>query len=160
SDRIPPVIPPALHRHGAREQGGTIPMNSKALLHGWTMTDTLRWGSMATIALAIFIGTFQIVSDQSGLPYRYWNRYVSSLERKLRGMFIFTPGRLIGIGQLATMFVIIAANLTFDLPMWWLFIVSAAILPTIYIESLRRQRVLKIEDQLDNFILALANALK
>jgi tight adherence protein B len=75
-------------------------------------------------------------------------------------MFIFTPGRLVAYGQLAAIFLVVAAQLTLELPMWWALIVLIIISPSIYLESERRKRVIKIEDQLDNFMLALANALK
>lgn len=120
----------------------------------------LRWGSLVLLTLAIVLVTWHVVSDEAGLPYRYWARYIGSLERKLRSMFVFTPGRLIGIGQFCVAFVILAATLLFDLPMWWALLVVTAIGPTIYIEAERRKRVALIEDQLDSFMLALANALK
>lgn len=122
--------------------------------------NVLRWGSVAVIGLALFVITWCIVADETGLPYRYWARYCASLERKMRSMFIFTPGRLIALAQLAVVFLIIAGQLTFEVPMWWAIILLVMILPTIYLESEKRKRVLKIEDQLDNFMLALANALK
>jgi tight adherence protein B len=126
----------------------------------WTLTDTLKWSGIGILIFAIFIGTLQIVSDESGLPYRYWNRYIAMLERKLRSMFIFTPGKLIAVGQLAAMFVLVAANLTFDIPFWYAGILIIAVGPAVWIEKMRRERITLIEDQLDNFILALANALK
>jgi tight adherence protein B len=122
--------------------------------------DLLRWGSVAAITFGLVISTWAMADDETGLPYRYWARYCASLERKMRSMFIFTPGRLIALGQLAVMFLIIAATLTIDLPMWWLLLAMTAVLPSVYLEVERRKRVLKIEDQLDNFMLALANALK
>lgn len=121
---------------------------------------TLRWSSLAVLAGAIFLATLQIVSDETGLPYRYWQRYLSWLESQLRSMFLFTPGRTIAIGQLFAMFAILVAKVTFDLPLWGVFVLVAAIAPAVYIHYLRKERVQKIEDQLDNFILALANALK
>jgi tight adherence protein B len=128
--------------------------------HAIHVVDLLRWSSLSVIAFAIFIGTWQMAADEQGLPYRYWARYVSSLERKMRGLFIFTPGRLVALGQLAAMFVIMAANLILDLPFWYAIILFVAILPTVYLESEKRKRMTMIEDQLDNFMLALANALK
>lgn len=122
--------------------------------------DVLRWSSVGVIGFALFVGTWSMVADEQGLPYRYWARYTAMLDRRLRTLFIFTPGRLIAIGQLAAMFVIFAANLTFDLPLWWLGMIIAAVGPVIYLESERRKRVTLIEDQLDNFMLSLANALK
>lgn len=126
----------------------------------WTLTDTLKWSGIAIVVFAIFLATLQIVSDESGVLYRYWNRYIAMLERKLRSMFIFTPGRLIAIAQLAAMFVVVSMNLTFELPFWWAVLFFIAVGPAVWIEKMRRERITLIEDQLDNFILALANALK
>ena len=128
--------------------------------HGFHTVDVLRWSSMGVIAFALFIATWSMVADESGLPYRYWARYCASLERKMRSMFNFTPGRLIALSQLAVMFLLFAANLTIEVPMWWAMCLFVAIVPSVYLEMERRKRVLKIEDQLDNFMLALANALK
>lgn len=122
--------------------------------------EALRWGSVAVIGFAMFLATAQMVSDETGLPYRYWARYVAALERKMRTMFIFTPGRVIAIGQLVALFVVFAAFLLFDLPLWWVFMLLILVAPMAYLESERRKRVVLLEDQLDNFILALANALK
>jgi tight adherence protein B len=127
----------------------------------WTLTDTLRWSSLGALTFAIFLGTLQIVSDETGLPYRYWSRYTAMLDGKLRSMFIFMPnGRLIAIGQLAAMFMVFAGYLTFDLPFWWIGMALCMFGPAAWIERMRRERIVLIEDQLDNFILALANALK
>ena len=128
--------------------------------HGFHTLDALKWSSLAVIAFALFLGTWMMAADEQGLPYRYWARYTASLDRRLRTLFIFTPGRLIAIGQLAVMFMIIAMNLTLDVPGWWALLFVAAIAPTIYLELERRKRVTMIEDQLDNFMLSLANALK
>lgn len=122
--------------------------------------DVLKWSSVGVISFALFLGTWQVIADEQGLPYRYWARYTSMLERKMRLLFIFTPGRMIALGQLGVMFLILAANLAFDLPMWWALIAVTAVSPAIYLELERRKRVTLIEDQLDNFMLSLANALK
>jgi tight adherence protein B len=128
--------------------------------HAFHTLDVYRWSSIAALGFALFVGTWAITADETGLPYRYWARYCASLERKMRSMFNFTPGRIVALSQLAVIFLIIAAQLTLEVPMWWAGILLVMIAPTIYLESERRKRVLKIEDQLDNFMLALANALK
>ena len=124
------------------------------------VVDLLRWGSVAAAGFTLLVGTWAIVDDETGLPYRYWARYCGSLERRMRSMFIFTPGRLIALGQLAVMFLIVAANLTIDVPGWYMGILFVAIAPTVYLESERRKRITQIEDQIDGFMLALSNALK
>ena len=129
-------------------------------MRGFETLKLLRFGSVGIIGLALFVGTLCMVADEQGLPYRYWARYCTSLERRMRSMFIFTPGRRIALTQLGVMVVLLAANLAADLPFWWAGCLVVAIAPTLYLELERRKRVLKIEDQLDNFMLALANALK
>ncbi len=128
--------------------------------NGLHTVEVLRWSSLGVITFALFIGTWSMAADENGLPYRYWARYCTSLERKMRSMFIFTPGRLIALSQMAIMFLLFSANLILEVPFWWAMCLFVAIVPTVYLQMEQRKRVLKIEDQLDNFMLALANALK
>ena len=123
-------------------------------------TQSLKWASLGVTSLALFVGTWLAAADQSGPVYRYAARYTASLERKLRPMFIFTPGRTIAYGQCAAMFVLLAAHVLITIEFWYVGLFFIAVGPTAYIEYIRRKRVEKLEEQLDNFILALANALK
>jgi tight adherence protein B len=123
-------------------------------------TQTLKWASLGVTSFALFAGTWAAAADQSGPVYRYAARYTGSLERKLRPMFIFTPGRTIAYGQAAAMFALATAHVLFTIDFWYLGLVFIALLPSAYIDQLRRQRVAKLEEQLDNFMLALSNALK
>jgi tight adherence protein B len=75
-------------------------------------------------------------------------------------MFIFTPGRVIAYGQCAAAFVVLTLHVLFTIDFWYLGLLAIALGPAVYIEQLRRKRVAKLEEQLDGFILALANALK
>jgi tight adherence protein B len=123
-------------------------------------TQTLKWASLGVTSFALFAGTWVAAADQSGPIYRYAARYTASLERKLRPMFIFTPGRTIAYGQCAAAFALIAAHVLLTIDLWYMGLVLIALGPTVYIETMRKKRVEKLEEQLDNFILALANALK
>jgi tight adherence protein B len=124
------------------------------------ITQSLKWASLGVTSFALFAATWIAAADQSGPIYRYAARYTASLERKLRPMFIFLPGRTIAYGQCVAAFVLIAAHVLLTIEFWWVGLIFIALVPTAYIEMMRRQRVDKIEEQLDNFILALANALK
>lgn len=76
-----------------------------------------KWGGIGLIALAVFILVAAAFGNHDSEVYRYWARYTSSLERKLRPMFIFTPGRFIAFGQLGFMFLLVVVHLTIiDLP--------------------------------------------
>ncbi len=124
------------------------------------VTEVLKWASAGVTGLALFAGTWAAAADQSGPVYRYWARYNSLLEQRLRPMFIFIPGQNITLGQLGVAFFLITANVLFSIPMWWAGLLLIAVVPLVYIEAMRRKRVELIEEQLDNFMLALANALK
>lgn len=123
-------------------------------------THTLKWASLGVTSFALFAGAWAAAADQSGFVYRYSARYTSSLERKLRQMFIFTPGRLVAYGQIAAAFMLLMAHVLLTIDFWYVGILAIAVGPTAYIEHLRKKRVEQLEMQLDNFILALANALK
>lgn len=123
-------------------------------------TQALKWASLAATSLALFAGAWIAAADQSGPIYRYAARYTASLERKLRPMFIFTPGRTIAYGQCAAVFLLLVAHVLLTIDFWYAGLLVIAIGPNAYIERMRRERTAKIEEQLDNFILTLANALK
>ena len=103
----------------------------------------------------LFVGTWIAAADQQGPFYRYATRYTASLEQKLRPMFIFTKGDVIAYGQLAAAFLVLSAHVILTIDFWYVGIFFIAVGPTAYIEYIRRQRVEKIEEQLDNFMLAL-----
>lgn len=123
-------------------------------------TMSLKWASLGVTTFALFVGAWAAAADESGPIYRYIARYIASLEQKLRPMFIFTPGRVIAYGQCAAVVVYLTAHVLVTIPFWYFGLILIGIGPTLYIEQMRRERVLKIEEQLDNFMIALANALK
>lgn len=120
----------------------------------------LKWGAAASLVGGAFLIAFLVTKDLQGLPYRYWMRYCTYLERQLQRQFIWTPGSRIAVGQLVAMFVIFAAAVLIDLPMWYVFFGLAVFGPPLYIDYQRRKRVETIERQTDGFLVALSNALK
>lgn len=122
--------------------------------------SVLKYGGAALMALGLLVAVWALLADQQSIVWRYWLRYLGSLERKLRLMFIWTPARYIGMGQLACALIILTLAAAIDLPLWYVWLGAVAGGPVWYIERLRRKRVAAIEDQLDGFLTALANALK
>jgi len=119
-----------------------------------------KYAGISLLFLGLAAALTLVVGDAEGLPRRMWARYVVFLERKLRLMFVWTPGDHIATGQVAAMAVLLALGLLVDLPFWYAFAALVAVAPAVAIERMRRQRVEQIEAQLDGFLLALANALK
>lgn len=123
--------------------------------------EVLKVGSLVAFGLSFSGIVFAATSEQSSVALRYWSRYTSSLERRLRPMFIFVPGKQIALGQVAAAFGTAALIFALNLPAFaWLFLLAIAYVPMMYIDDLRRKRVEAVEAQLDNFIVSLANALK
>jgi tight adherence protein B len=129
-------------------------------LAGAATTQFMWMGSV----LCFFTGLFGIAwagtASETSIVWRWWSRYTVGLERKLRPMFIWTPGRVIGLGQFAALFLLLVVHALVDIPFWWVAIIVIAIGPGLQIEMLRRKRVEELERQLDGFLLSLANALK
>ncbi len=123
-------------------------------------TELMRWASLLLIGLGLFGVAWSAMAVETSIVWRQWQRYTVGLERKLRPMFIWTPGRYIGLGQLAAIFVLLMAVVLVEVPFWPLGLVVIGIAPTLYIDYIRRERVKAVEKQLDSFLLALANALK
>jgi tight adherence protein B len=122
----------------------------------------LKYGAIALVFVGLVLCAFVMIRDVQGAPYRLWNRYVSHIERQLNRQFIFRPGSRVAIGQCLAIFFILSVSLLLRLdPLYSigaLALVAAG--PLLYIERMRRKRVAKLEQQLDGFLLALANALK
>jgi len=114
-----------------------------------SLTELLRWGSVLLLGLGLFGVAWSSTAVDSSFVWRLWTRYTVSFERKLRPMFIWTPGRVIGLGQFAAVFMVLVAEVLVEVPFWPLWILIIAVGPAMYVEK-----------QLDGFLLALANALK
>jgi tight adherence protein B len=129
-------------------------------LSGAITTQAMFWVSVLLVAAGLFGMAWSVSASDSSIVWRYWTRYTVSLERRLRLMFIWTPGRVIGLGQLAAIFLLLVVHAAFEFPFWWMVVIPIVFGPALYIDTLRRKRVEEIERQLDGFLLSLANALK
>lgn len=121
---------------------------------------TAKWVGLPLFALGLGLMTYVAIANPAGLPRRYWARYLAYIARQQRRLFIFKPPSLIAYAQLAAILGVIGAALLVELPFWWAFTFLCGVFPAWYLERLRQKRVEQIEDQIDGFVLALANALK
>lgn len=113
------------------------------------------------VFVGLMIGAWGATADAESPVMRYWARYCTSLERKLRLMFIWTPGSRIAIGQIVAGTLVLGLHVGVGLdPYWWMLLVIIGAAPSLYIERMRQQRVAALEDQIDGFLTALANSLK
>ncbi len=120
----------------------------------------MKLGGLVMVGLGLFVATWSTTSDETGFLWRYWGQYTSAIERKLRPQFIFTKGSAIALGQLGALVALAIAQVGIGVPFWYAAVLAIIIGPILWIEKMRRERVVLLEFQLDNFILGLGNALK
>ena len=106
----------------------------------------MKWGGFTLVTIALLALTVGIAATPQGLVMRYWARYCHSIERKLRSMFIFTPGRWVarraGRGSLCRD----SAQIAVELPAWEVWLLLVLFGPPWYIERRRKKRVEAIEN--------------
>lgn len=120
----------------------------------------LRLGSLLLTAFSATLVVYAIASGQTALS-RYHARYVAHLNGTLRVLFRPESGQKIVMVQGAVALLLIASNILTDLPTMlpmWLLVVG--VIPPFYLLHLRGKRLALLEDQVDGFVLALANAMK
>jgi len=116
-----------------------------------------------SIAIVVAIaGAFLAIAatEKGSAAQRGYAAYVSHLNRTLHGLFRPESGATIAQTQLglivATLFVCCLA----PVPLAWGVFVAIGIGPTLYLKYQLKERITKIESQIDGFVVALANALK
>jgi tight adherence protein B len=124
-------------------------------LLGW-----LKLGCVVCAALALVATGGALAYAPDTLLGRLYLRYVASLERRMRLMFIETRGAHIVGAQAGAMLLVLAASLGLGLPLLLLCLPLIGVAPTLVLERKRKQRVQRIEEKLDGFVVALANALR
>jgi tight adherence protein B len=120
----------------------------------------IKWAGISLLFFGLGAMTLFVASDPQNFVLRGIQQYTVYLERKLRLLFVWTPGRVIVFAQVAAIFVVLLFAALFGLRHWFVFVGLILVGPAVVIERMRRKRVLAIEQQLDGFLMSLANALK
>jgi len=120
----------------------------------------IKLACVVCAALAIVTAFAATVFAPDTLAGRLYHRYVVALERRMRLMFIETRGSHIVAGQALAMAAMVALGLALGAPLLFLALPLIAAVPMLVLERKRKQRVQQIEQKLDGFVVALANALR
>jgi tight adherence protein B len=120
----------------------------------------LKYAGFAFCGIGVLGMTLILLVDRHSFLNRMWLVYVAHLERKLRNMFITTPGSHIAIGQCVALVMATSLGLYLHLPFWWVAIPLIMFAPTWFIERMRKERVRLIDARIDSFAMTLANSLR
>lgn len=125
-----------------------------------TQLLALKLGAVALLAFGLACAIVRFFATGDNELRRAFSRYIASLERRMRLMFIETKGEHITWAQGSAMLVLAALALLTKTPLLWVGLPLVAVAPTMVLERMRKKRVQRIEQKLDGFVLALANALR
>jgi tight adherence protein B len=118
------------------------------------------WIAGFALVVGLAVVVFVLASDGT-IPLRLTlDRYTAHLDRRMKALFIRTPAKAVVQMQAAAALVLIALALAGGGWPVALFALVIPFVPGAVLDRLRQQRVEAIEDQIDGFLLALANALK
>ena len=122
----------------------------------------LRWATLMSWMGAVFLLMWTVAADRENCVMRWWRSYCLGIEKRLARMFIFSAGDRVAMTQLAIIFVACAAKLLypFSPAIFVVTLLAAGFGPDLWLRWAQRKRLLRIEEQVDSLLMALANALK
>jgi tight adherence protein B len=119
----------------------------------------VKWVALAGVLGSVTALTYLLAQRRDTWFHQVYSRYLAGLERRMRLMFIDTPPQWILLGQVVAMVVVVAIGATVARIV--LLLIPVVIAGPIWeLERQRKERVHKIEQGLDGFVVALANALR
>jgi tight adherence protein B len=129
------------------------------MLLGLPILTLIKYGGVvlviagfALVAIATFFG--------DTIFTRYYKRYIAYLDRNLRLLFLPGEPEKLVIGQVVAAAIVLCLAFTLDSWVWYVALAVVAIAPWLYLRQKRAEHLKKLEEQVDSFILGLANSMK
>ncbi|HEX5659458.1 MAG TPA: type II secretion system F family protein [Polyangiales bacterium] len=122
-------------------------------------TVVLKWAALAGLLIALTSLTYMLAQSRDTWLHQLYQRYRADLERRMRMMFIELRPEWIMLGQAVGLVFLIALGAGVA-RMAFMLVPLVIVGPIWELERQRKQRVQKIEQSLDGFVVALANALR
>ena len=120
----------------------------------------MGWVGLALVGLGIAVSlTIVLSSPSSGVRMR-WAQYEAELEKEVRFLLYKTTGARIARMQLAVVLGLLVSGILLEEFLLLALLGPAVIGPKVILAKRHEERVLKIEQQLDSWLLVLANSLK
>ena len=124
-----------------------------------TVLSIVKALAMLCVAVSIALAFAMAVFAPDTLARRLLFRYVATLEKRMRLMFIETRGMHVVIAQALAMLAALGLALGVN-KLFAVLVPVVAVAPVATLERMRKKRVQRIEQVLDGFVLALANAMR
>lgn len=129
------------------------------------MNDFIATPLAGVIAIALFavgasLFTFNAVADPESPFRQQWDRYVTHLSQFTRFLLMRTPAKQIAQGQLLVIAVFAVLLAATGQVLLLVGILVVAVVPVAMLERRKRERIERLEIQLDSWMLLLSNSLK
>lgn len=125
-----------------------------------TLTYVLGYAGLVLFVLGTVASVVLIARNPDSALRNAWTDYVNALERMCRFLLIDQTGQGIARAQAALIAGTPVLAFVLDDPIMMMLIPPIALAPYYVLRSKAEQRVEKVEEQLDSWLLMLANALK
>jgi len=123
-------------------------------------TELLGWGGLFLVVAGVVGFVFFVVTDVTSWPRQRFADYEEFIEKEVRFQLWKTTGKTIARAQLVGVLLVPIAAFLMNDPVWLLLMIPGTVVPYFYIVGQHDDRLRKLEDLLDSWLLMLANALK
>lgn len=123
-------------------------------------TELLGWGGLFLAVGGVVAFVFFIVTDETSWPRVRFAEYEDLIEKEVRFQLWKTTGKAIARAQLGVVLGIPVVAFLINDPIWVLIEIPAIVGPYFYLQNQHDERLRKLEELLDSWLLMLANALK
>lgn len=122
--------------------------------------ELLRWAGVVLITGGALALVAMSLGDPSGALHRAWTRHVASLDRHARFLRLGTSGEQIAIAQVAVSALSLLAAVALAEPALLALVPLAALAPSLVLRRRHEARVVRLDEQLDGWLVILASALR
>lgn len=123
-------------------------------------TELLGWGGLFLAVSGVIAFIFFVVTDENSWPRQRFAEYEELIEKEVRFQLWKTTGKAIARAQLGVVLAIPVVAFLINDPIWILLDLPAVVGPYFYLQNQHDERLRKLEELLDSWLLMLANALK
>jgi len=123
-------------------------------------TEMLGWGGLFLAVGGVIAFIFFVVTDANSWPRLRFAEYEDLIEKEVRFQLWKTTGKAIARAQLGVVLAIPILSFLVNDPIWCLLMIPAIVGPYFYLTNQHDERLRKLEELLDSWLLMLANALK
>ena len=132
-----------------------------ATLNGPLSLSTIfKFAGVAAAGGGVFVCVFSVLTNRNGLIFKLYDRYILSLNKAMRAVYMQVPPSQLFLGQLAAILLVLVVEAVQGVPYVPVILVAIAMGPPMYVKQLRQKRIDALEKQIDGFVLSLANALR